>query len=310
MADEEAIFDFGPGQGASVSGFSTSTTTTKSEEDDNYPSLRVVVAQKDVLDNGKKAVAGNISIIQGTIKGYIDAGQCFIIHYGGSTEHEAMKTFLSTTKFEHSSEVAICTNYGTGQGFDKIATLIRSGKTVYCVVLSSDDYRKLAMAIVPIVNEKCEVPLSSIRTIAIIDKAGSEGLHKLIQEPADDATFLIPSSTGGVKPSSLRPLAKQYIPQIVPMSEYIPNSLCKAWEMSINRHCFRNIKFPPIYLGESDFPNVILDCLGVFLTMLPFGKVSVLAVTSLVNGGERVKALLEAWVNTILGTPEKFISSQ
>jgi hypothetical protein len=84
-------------------------------------------------------------------------------------------------------------------------------------------------------------------------------------------------------------------------------------------HAFRNIKFPAIYLPNvpppskddptksPDSPNVILDYLGLYLALLPFGRVDVIAMTSLTWKGELVKRLLESWINTTIGVPEKFI---
>jgi hypothetical protein len=81
-------------------------------------------------------------------------------------------------------------------------------------------------------------------------------------------------------------------------------------------HMFRNIKFPPIYLpnvspdknaGNPEAPNPILDYLGLYVAMMPFGKVSIFAIASLKWKGDMVKQLIESWANTILGVPEKFI---
>jgi hypothetical protein len=295
MEDDEAIFDVGS---------ESSSITAQDELAGDCPTLKIVVAQQLKLEDGKPACFANIQSLRDELLVQLKESQCFILHFGVTAEFEAMVEYLALMKKNAKINVSVFRNDGKNASLDKMAPVIRSGGSVMCNILSAADYEKLSNALVLTVSEKSQVSLSQIKMIVILDETPGETLSNLIQSASDDATFFI---VPGIKGSASTPITKDYIPQIKPTMETFPNSLCREWESAMIAHPFRNIKFPSIYLGEEDKPSVILDCLGLYVSMHPFGKTKLYAITVLESKGELVRDLLEGWVNMILGTPEKFI---
>jgi hypothetical protein len=329
----EASFDFGEGsettKGDIVIGIPgecdvTSHELNKCSSPSSLADLSLFsmhIAQREWLDQqakqnvGNSATVANIPKLRDAIKIHLDAAPCLIVHYG-VIENDFESLVLLARSIAEDSEneipVAFCATGMSGKDFialENVAATVLNGVSVFYHVEDSVGIRDLGIQL-----DKCATmaraakkDISPIHLIVVIDRAAGYVLGGAIRDDSDDRIFITDSSEEDfqiARKANRFELATKYLPQVETMQEASSTIMSKEWEAKMSTHGFRNAHYPSSAIVQAKFP---LDQLGFILAFHPFGMSFVIATALLPEKGQQVKKLLESWVNTVLGTPVRFI---
>ena len=276
------------------------TIETSAILDSIYPDLRVVVRSAtpkaiggkpaiDVFEDGTPASMANCAALLSSLLGALRR-QCVVLHYGTLSEYRTLVGKLESVKAKLNLKLAYHRSGGEYKPLNKLGASLKAGDGVICGLLQASDYGALSEGLASTISTYSDLPYSDIQVVAILDKEPCKLLSMLIQDTSDDANFF---RIYDKRTQQRDPVIRSYIPQLMSTSYVAPNCLRREWETTMLGHMFRNTKLQAIYLASANELNIILDYLGLYLTMHPFGKTQVLAMPVLEKRGEMVSSLLE-----------------
>jgi len=292
---------------------------------DDQSILKTYVAQREWINPTSPRTfvnassAANIPTLRAELKQHLEAVPCLIVHFGSpKTDLAALLTFCRQLVAEHpdgSLPMAFCATQIRGSDVieaGQVPDALTNGISVVFHVEGIEDLKVLGIQLghcAKIAREK-HLDISEMRVILIIDKAASLLLSKVIRDGTDDRDYVVDHKFEEYVDACAKnkfELVTKYLPQVEIIGETASTMMTKEWATKMAKHQFRNSHYLPTTVEKAKWP---LDQLAFILSYHPFGMSYVLADMLLPEKGQMVKRLLEAWVNTFLGSPIRFIQSE
>ena len=325
----ESLFDFGAEErGAPITGMGgIREVVSRDLSKSGVPNaiggraiLTLNVSQRETIDGSDATTPNNVASVANVgktrqeIEGHLRDAPCFIIHYGTyKNDFESLMRFLRKISESGDDDIPVAFYAKQAAGSDvltqeKIPDAVLRGVSVVFHVDSLADLKDMKAVFEKVAERAREEKkdISDIRLLMLLDRTACFKIGTSIRDAKDDMMYFNDDDNAEGNESRLA-LAMQYLPQIEGFQDLPSTMLMKLWESKMLRHTFRNPHHVPQVVDPPKFP---LDHLGFMLAYHPFGPSFVVATTLLAEKGTMVKRLLEAWVNTYLGTPIRFISAE
>lgn len=277
------------------------------------PVFSSCIPQREWIDKSKgdgwanAASAANMPKLRDELTKHLLQVPCLVIHCG-DFEYDFTSMMHFALGLSDASKgklpVAFCSDEARGRrvvGVSEIPNLLLNGCSVFYRLVTPPHANRLAeqLSIFAGLARQRNVSIEPMRLIVVIDKAMSCALASKIRSVEDDRNYVSYEHAAA-------DVTLQYLPQVERNVAVVPTGISKSWETHMEGHIFRNTHQSPTRVSTARFP---LDYLGFFLAFHPAGQSYVLANMLLPENGEKVRSLIESWVNAILGTPLRFIAA-